>query len=110
MVLSTDAAAAAIHLKHPARRVACLSASGLDVLAELGLEPVGSSASEVASQPEFFGEQAAQWPHLGTWAWPRFPALRDLKPDLILAWSFPHRFYQRRLAAIAPTYSGVHIN
>ncbi|MCF2970920.1 hypothetical protein L1047_06900 [Synechococcus sp. Nb3U1] len=93
--------------KHPARQIVCLTATGFDVLAELGLEPVGGSASEVAERPEFYAEGAQTWPKVGSWLWPSFKTLRSLQPepDLILAWQFPHRFYQSRLAQIAPVGS-----
>ncbi|MGD1859874.1 MAG: ABC transporter substrate-binding protein [Leptolyngbyaceae cyanobacterium] len=99
-----DSTAAIIRLKRPATRIVCLSASGLDALVELGLEPVGGLRSEVAIQPEFYGERSQQWPLVGAWLLPNFQAIRRLQPDLILGWQFPHRFYRRWLADIAPTY------
>jgi iron complex transport system substrate-binding protein len=102
--LIADTTVATIRLKKPAQRIVCLTATGFDVLSELGLEPVGGSASEVAEQPEFYGKKAETWPRVGSWLWPSFKTLRSLQPDLILAWQFPHRFYQSRLAQIAPVY------
>ena len=102
--LVADSTTAVIRLKRPAQRLVCLSASGLDVLVELGLAPVGGSRSEVAAQPEFYGERSQPWATVGTWLLPNFRRIRELQPDLILGWQFPHRFYRHWLADIAPTY------
>ncbi|MEO1297300.1 MAG: ABC transporter substrate-binding protein [Cyanobacteria bacterium J06636_16] len=102
--LVADSTVAVIHLKHPAQRVVCLSASGLDVLLELGLEPAGGLSNGVARQPEFYGERSQQWIDVGSWLVPNFAAIRRAKPDLILGWQFPHRFYRWTLADIAPVY------
>ena len=102
--LVADSTTAVIRLKHPAQRIVCLSASGLDVLMELGLAPVGGLRSEVATQPEFYGERSQQWAPVGAWLLPNFRSIRQLQPDLILGWQFPHRLYRHWLADIAPTY------
>jgi len=102
--LVADSTVAVIRLKRPAKRLVCLSASGLDVLAELGLDPVGAISSEVAVQSEFYGTRSQHWLPVGSWLLPNFRAIRQLQPDLILGWQFPHRFYRRWLLDIAPTY------
>ena len=102
--LVADSTVAVIRLKHPAQRIVCLSASGLDALLELGLEPVGGFHKGVAERPEFYGEQPPQWIDVGSWLLPNVAAIRRATPDLILGWQFPHRFYRWRLADIAPVY------
>ena len=102
--LVADSTAAVTRLKRPAKRVVCLSASGLDVLSELRLEPVGALRSAVASQSEFYGDRSHQWPRVGSCFLPNFQMIRQLQPDLILGWQFPHRFYRCWLADIASTY------
>ncbi|MGD1942190.1 MAG: ABC transporter substrate-binding protein [Leptolyngbyaceae cyanobacterium] len=102
--LVADSTTAVIRLKRPAQRIVCLSASGLDVLVELGLAPVGGIHSEVAAQPEFYGDRSQPWATVGAWLLPNFRRIRQLQPDLILGWQFPHRFYRHWLADIAPTY------
>ncbi|MEM1281499.1 MAG: iron-siderophore ABC transporter substrate-binding protein, partial [Cyanobacteria bacterium P01_H01_bin.152] len=67
-----------------AKRVVCLSASGLDVLSELRLEPVGALRSAVASQSEFYGDRSHQWPRVGSCFLPNFQMICQLQPDLIL--------------------------
>ncbi|WP_416671384.1 ABC transporter substrate-binding protein [Egbenema bharatensis] len=101
---ATDATGIEIHLKQPAERIICLTATGIDVLAELGLDPVGYLSQGIADRPEFYGEHAQQFTSVGSWMLPNPKAIRNLQPDLILGWEFPHRFYQRWLRQIAPTY------
>jgi len=102
--LAVDSTVAAVRLKHPARRIVCLSASGLDVVRELGLEPVGSLRGGVGAHPEFYGPRLHQWEDVGPWLRPNFKKIRRLQPDLILGRQFPHRYYRRWLKAIAPVY------
>lgn len=89
---------------YPARRIISLSASGLDALLELGLEPIGGIRKGVAAQSEFYGEQTQQWVDVGSWVLPNYRAIQKACPDLILGWRFPHRFYEGWLAKIAPVY------
>lgn len=86
------------------KRIVCLSATGLDVLLELGLEPIGYLSQGIAGRPEFFGERARCFTDMGAWLLPDVWAIYRSQPDLILGWSFPHRFYQPLLTHIAPVY------
>jgi iron complex transport system substrate-binding protein len=99
-----DATGAELCLRQPAQRIVCLTASGLDTLAELGLEPVGYLAAGVAANPEFYGERAKAFAPVGSWMVPNVQAIRHLQPDLILGWRFPHQFWRWRLRSIAPLY------
>ncbi len=94
----------AITLKQPAQRVVCLTATGVDILAELGLMPVGYLSEGIASHPDFYGESAQTIQPVGTWMLPNLGQIAALQPDLILGWSFPHRFYKPWLTPIAPVY------
>lgn len=85
----------------PKRRIVCLTATGLDCLKELGLEPVGCLSQGVADQVEFYGEQAQNFSRVGSWLRPNRQAIQASNPDLILGWRFPHRFYGR-IRQIAP--------
>ena len=93
-----------IKLSRPARRIVCLTAAGLDILRELGMEPVAYLTKGVADRPEFYGERAKQFVPVGSWIAPNWQAIRKLNPDLIVGWSFPHRFYRRWLGGAAPMY------
>lgn len=101
---ATDATGIEIHLKQPAERILCPTATGIDILFELGLEPVGYLSQGIADRPEFYGERAQQFTSVGSWMLPNLKAIRALQPDLILGWGFPHQFYQRWLRQISPTY------
>jgi iron complex transport system substrate-binding protein len=99
-----DATGKEISLKQPAERIVCLTATGIDSLVELGLEPVGYLTQGIANRSEFYGDRAHQFTSVGSWMLPNLKIIRNLQPDLILGWVFPHRFYQRWLRQIAPTY------
>jgi iron complex transport system substrate-binding protein len=100
----TDITGTTIILQKPAQRIVCLTATGLDILVELGLTPVGYLSEGVAAKPEFYGEQANQFMTLGSWMNPSVRAIRAAHPDLILGWQFPHRFLRHQLQSIAPLY------
>jgi len=85
-------------------RIVCLTATGIDVLKELGLEPVGYLNRGIAQHPEFYGDRAQSFAAVGSWMLPDFRAIARLQPDLILGWRFPHRFYRPLLARIAPVH------
>ena len=93
-----------IQLAQPAKRIACLTSASLDVCCELGLEPVGYLTKGIAKQPEFYGELAKNFVPLGSWIFPNIKAIRSLQPDLVIGWSFPHRFYRRLLGSQIPFY------
>lgn len=99
-----DATNTKIHLHKPAARTVCLTATGIDILAELNLEPIGYLSGGIANRPEFYGDRAQQFTSVGSWMLPNLKIIHTLQPDLILGWGFPHRFYQRWLRQIAPTY------
>ncbi|MEM9135831.1 MAG: ABC transporter substrate-binding protein [Cyanobacteria bacterium P01_F01_bin.42] len=87
----------------PKSRIVCLTATGLDCLKELDLEPVGYLNQGVADRPEFYGDRAQSFTSVGSWLFPDREAIRASNPDLILGWRFPHRFY-RRINQIAPVH------
>ncbi|MEM9007438.1 MAG: ABC transporter substrate-binding protein [Cyanobacteria bacterium P01_F01_bin.86] len=93
-----------IKLAQPAQRIVCLTAAGLDILLELEMEPVGYLTKGVADKPEFYGERAKQFTPVGSWLVPNWKAVRKLNPDLIIGWSFPHRFYRRFFGNTIPLY------
>jgi iron complex transport system substrate-binding protein len=101
---ATDATGTEIHLNQSAQRIICLTATGIDILVELDLEPIGYLSQGIASRPEFYGNRAHQFTSVGSWMLPNLKTIRNLQPDLILGWVFPHQFYQRWLRQIAPTY------
>lgn len=91
-------------LLKPAKQIVSLTATGLDILFELGLQPVGYLTKGIANRPEFYGDQAQQIASVGSWMFPQINRIKALQPDLILGWAFPHRFYKPWLNNIAPVY------
>lgn len=84
------------------QRIVCLTDTGLDVLKELELEPVGCLTQGIAEHPLFYGDRAQAFTPVGSQTLPDLGAIRRLQPDLILGWQFPHRFYRPLLEQIAP--------
>lgn len=93
-----------IQLDKPAKRIACLTSAALDVLRELDLEPIGYLTKGIADKPEFYGELANNFAPLGSWIFPNIKAVRSLQPDLVIGWTFPHRFYRKLLGSQIPFY------
>ena len=99
-----DNVGAEIVLRQAAKRVVCLTATGIDILAELELMPVGYLSKGIADRPEFYGTSAQQITSVGSWMFPQINRIKQLQPDLIIGWAFPHRFYKPWLKNIAPVY------
>ena len=99
-----DTMGAEIVLKQAAKRVVCLTATGIDILSELELMPVGYLSKGIADRPEFYGAKAQQIAPVGSWMLPQINKIKQLHPDLIIGWTFPHRFYKPWLNNIAPIY------
>lgn len=93
-----------IELSQAAKRIACLTSAGVDVLWELGLEPVGYLTKGLAVRPEFYGDLAENFAPLGSWMIPNLKAIRHLRPDLVIGWTFPHKFYRRFFDREIPFY------
>ncbi|MEN9225762.1 MAG: ABC transporter substrate-binding protein [Thermostichus sp. DRC_bins_24] len=74
-----------IRIPQLAERLVSLTPTGFDILAELGLTPLLP-------------------PGTGSYFFPDFRAIAQVKPDLILACAFPHRAWLWRLQRLAPVY------
>ena len=99
-----DSVGADIVLEQSAKRIVCLTATGIDILAELELMPVGYLSKGIADRPEFYGNSAHQITPVGSWMFPQIDKIKALQPDLIIGWTFPHRFYKPWLSKIASVY------
>ncbi|MEO1799551.1 MAG: ABC transporter substrate-binding protein [Cyanobacteria bacterium J06629_2] len=104
MTTAVDFTGRQIELKRSPKRIVCLSAAGLDILIELGLEPVGYLSKGVAGNKDFYGDRAKKFAGVGSWMFPDCRAIKNLQPDLIIGWTFPHRFYGGKLNRLAATY------
>ncbi|NER85207.1 MAG: ABC transporter substrate-binding protein [Leptolyngbya sp. SIO1D8] len=99
-----DNVGAEVVLRQAAKQVICLTATGIDILAELELMPIGYLSKGIADRPEFYGTSAQQIASVGSWMFPQINQIKRLQPDLIIGWAFPHRFYKPWLQNIAPVY------
>ncbi|SNS15501.1 iron complex transport system substrate-binding protein [Geodermatophilus pulveris] len=86
------------------QRVVTLDTPHLDTALSLGLTPVGSVQSDVATGlPAYLGDRAQGIELVGTIEEPELEAVAALEPDLILSSSVRHEQIYDQLSAIAPT-------
>ncbi|WP_250126444.1 hypothetical protein [Chroococcidiopsis sp. CCMEE 29] len=64
-----DNMSAEIVLKQPAKRIVCLTATGIDILAELELMPIGYLSKGITDRPEY-GNPAQTITSVGSWMFP----------------------------------------
>lgn len=75
-----DGTGAELSLQRPAERIVCLTATGVDSLLELNLEPVGYLANGIALS-SWDGKQGESIASVGSWMFPDLEAIRRLQPD-----------------------------
>lgn len=86
------------------QRIVTLDTPHLDTALSLGLTPVGSVQSDVATGfPEYLGERTDGVEAVGTIEEPNLEAIAALEPDLILSSSVRHEAIYDQLSGIAPT-------
>jgi iron complex transport system substrate-binding protein len=86
------------------QRVVTLDTPHLDTALALGITPVGSVQSDVATGfPEYLGERTEGIDAVGTIEEPDLEAIAALEPDLILSSSVRHEEIYDQLSQIAPT-------
>ncbi|MCG8347094.1 MAG: ABC transporter substrate-binding protein [Chloroflexales bacterium] len=99
----TDASGFEVTLDSPAQRVVCLIDTCVDILAELGMEPV-AIFDKLAFHPQFFGDQAANITQIsGGFADPSIEDIAVLQPDLVVQLLFDPTI-RETLTNIAPIY------
>lgn len=86
----TDWSGAEVHVPRPAQRVVCLDGTGVDALAELGLEPVGAQPHRTVLHKSFHGPDAATEQIGGTFFEPDLEQILSLRPDLVLGSASVH--------------------
>lgn len=92
-------------LERAPERIVCVTEICVDILADLGLEPVAVAPGGVAPLPAFFGERAQSFALIGGSFFE--PSLEDIaaaKPDLVIGLAGVHEGLRDGLAAIAPLY------
>jgi iron complex transport system substrate-binding protein len=112
-VTVTDGSGFSLTLPKKAERVVCLSQPCLDIMLELGLEPVATlgvffdSGLEYLTRPDLFGTKAANFARIAGSAAiePNLEDITKIKPDLIMG--FPGLEKNREaLKGVAPIYIG----
>jgi iron complex transport system substrate-binding protein len=101
----TDATGASVTLERAPERIVCVTEICVDILADLGLEPVAVAPGGVTPLPEFFGERAQSFAIIGGSFFE--PSLEDIaaaQPDLVIGLAGVHEGLRDGLAAIAPLY------
>lgn len=101
----TDATGATVNLDAAPQRIACLTDICVDILYELGLEPVAVKPGELAFHPSFYGERAAQFQTIGgSFMEPSVEDIAAAKADLVIGLGGVHDSLRDALQPIAPLY------
>lgn len=99
----TDDTGATITLTNRPQRIACLIDLCVDIVAELGMEPV-AFIDELALQPQFFGERAKTFIRIGgSYFEPSLEDIARAKPDLVIGYP-THAPLRDGLRPIAPLF------
>ncbi|WP_199613726.1 ABC transporter substrate-binding protein [Paenibacillus alkalitolerans] len=92
--------------EQPVERVACVVSFCIDVMAELGMEPVAISEGGVrtiATQEEFYGEKGQTFASIGgSFFEPNLEDLVNAKPDLVIGLKGVHDALREGLDGVAP--------
>ncbi len=102
-----DASGAELKLDKPAERIVCITTACIDLLASLGLLPVGALSDyiKLASDPRYFGEKGKEIsPISGGFFEPNVEEIAALKPDLVIGYSGDQDALRDALKTIAPLY------
>ncbi len=90
----------------PVERVACVVSLCIDLMAELGMEPIAigeSGVRTIATQPEFYGERGQDFASIGgSFFEPNLEDLVTADPDLVIGLEGAHDALREGLTGIAP--------
>ncbi|CAH1199195.1 Fe(3+)-citrate-binding protein YfmC [Paenibacillus plantiphilus] len=103
-----DATGVELQFTKPVERVACVVSLCIDVLAELGLEPVAigeSGVRTIASEPEFYGEKGKSFTSIGgSFFEPNLEDIVIVKPELVIGLKGAHDTLRDGLTGVSPIY------
>lgn len=101
----TDSSGTELTFEKTPEKVVCLTDMCVDILAELGLKPAAIKDT-LASNPEFFGDEAAAFPIIGgAWNAPSTEDIAKVQPDLIMGMEATHGSLRDSLKSVAPLYT-----
>ncbi len=105
----TDASGAELHFDKKVEKVACVVSLCVDILAELGMEPVAiaeSGVRTIASQAEFYGDKGASFASIGgSFFEPNLEDLVIAAPELVIGLMGVHDALREGLGDVAPLYA-----
>ena len=103
-----DATGTELEFPKQVMRVACIVSLCIDILAELGLEPVAiaeGGVRTIATQPEFYGARGDDFASIGgSFFEPNLEDLVVVKPDLVIGLMGVHDAIREGLNGISPVY------
>ena len=109
VINATDASNTQITLEKPAERIVCLDLLCIDILAELGIKPIGVVGENMISwiqEPHLFGKLALKPAIIGAKGMlePNLEQIVQLKPDLVLGLNGAHNKTREALKGVVTFY------
>ncbi|WP_138752709.1 ABC transporter substrate-binding protein [Paenibacillus sinopodophylli] len=103
-----DASGTELEFTEPITKIACVVSLCIDVLVELGLEPVAiaeSGVRTIATEPEFYGDNGKKFASIGgSFFEPNLEDIVTAKPDLVIGLMGVHDALREGLNGAAPVY------
>lgn len=103
-----DASGAELEFPSKVEKVACVVSLCIDILAELGLEPVAiaeSGVRTIATETEFYGEKGKDFLSIGgSFFEPNLEDIVTAKPDLVIGLLGVHDALREGLNGVTPIY------
>ncbi|MDJ0515878.1 MAG: ABC transporter substrate-binding protein [Trichodesmium sp. MO_231.B1] len=109
IITATDASNTQITLEKPAERIVCLDILCIDILAELGIKPIGVVGKDMISwiqEPHLFGKLAEKPALIGSTGMlePNLEQIVQLKPDLVIGINGAHNKTREALKGVVTFY------
>lgn len=103
-----DASGEELEFTSKVEKVACVVSLCVDIMAELGMEPVAiaeSGVRSIATEDEFYGEHGQSFPSIGgSFFEPKLEDIVTAKPDLVIGLFGVHDALREGLIGVAPVY------
>ncbi|GGG03479.1 iron siderophore-binding protein [Paenibacillus albidus] len=103
-----DASGAELEFSTKVEKVACVVSLCVDILAELGLEPIAiaeSGVRTIATEDEFYGDKGQAFASIGgSFFEPNLEDIVTVKPDLVIGLLGVHDALREGLTGVAPVY------
>lgn len=103
-----DASGEKLEFPSKVEKVACVVSLCVDIMAELGMEPVAigeSGVRTIATAEEFYGEHGTTFPSIGgSFFEPNLEDIITAKPDLVIGLLGAHDSLREGLAGAVPVY------